>query len=268
MQSRQIQVFGVIGSSVLVLFIVIFLGADIQRLLQNFTQGTISLTPISDDQVVMEASAVKDLTDRINSESRELLQSMQAHKVQTEYKEYKVQTEQPEKKTPQTLTEQERESVPVDVTQQPSQITGMSDDVQAKALSDIEVQKRVVPDIEVNTETTESVNSEIRTLLRSVPFFRHSEGLTPENERVLDAIAEKLTSIDYPYTLVVEGHTESGSVPDMSEKMAFDVASYLKRKLSAVVIDSVGYADAYPIIDDPANIENRRVEIIVRRSEG
>jgi len=43
---------------------------------------------------------------------------------------------------------------------------------------------------------------------------------------------------------------------DVSEKMVFSVASYLRRKLPAVVIDTFGYADAYPIIDDPASKEN------------
>jgi len=53
MQSRQIQVFGLIGSVVLILFIVIFLGKDFHQLYLKY--GGENLIPsFHDEQVVMK----------------------------------------------------------------------------------------------------------------------------------------------------------------------------------------------------------------------
>ncbi len=220
MQSKQIQLFGFIGSAVLILFIVIFMGKDFYNLFLKYNENLLFL-PVSDVQVSQEASAAVAVEDKIAKKSE-------------------VSQKSDVEKAPVVAKKKENVSSP-------------------------ELQKSIVSEASFDLST---VNKEIRAMLGTVPFFRYSMALTSKNKAVLNSVSEKLTALPYSYTLDIEGHTEAGISAHVSETMATRVEAYLKRKLPGVTIRTIGYANAYPIIDDPKNRENRRVEIIVRRSDG
>jgi outer membrane protein OmpA-like peptidoglycan-associated protein len=248
MQSRQIQVFGLIGSVVLILFIVIFLGKDFHQLYLKY--GGENLIPsFHDEQVVMEANVVKNLTERLNRESSQILENRQQ-------KEAAVSDESVSESHPESVVSK------VDSEQNTAVVNTV---VQNGSLTTVEKvsssEKKLSPQEEIKV-----LNKEIRTLLAQVPFFKFSMALTPKNKKVLDQIALKLSSLGFAYSITVEGHTEAGVSARSSETMAMRVAGYLTEKIPGITVETVGYGNRYPIIDDPRNIENRRVEIIVRRS--
>ncbi len=233
MQSRQIQVFGLIGSAVLVLFIVIFLGKDFHRLYLKHA-GEISHEVVAEGNTPAETEVIK----------------------------VPVVAEAVSQQQPKTVAEtsvpavkQEEEVASPPVQEERTKVNGTG---QAKVESDLPP---------VRAETPETINKEIARLLREAHFFRYSMALTQKNKALLDKVADRLSEISFPYMIEIEGHTERGLSKRASEQMARGVEAYLQNRLPGVTIKIVGYGDAYPIIDDPESLENRRVEIIVRRRD-
>jgi len=251
MQSRQIQLFGIIGTAVLILFTVIFFGKDFYHLYLNFTRGT-TLPSLSDEQIVMEAEAVKNLQERLDKEAAPMLKKfrpeLKSEKSISEMTTGVVETTSI-KKVESHLSKAEQQSVS-SVQQEPPS-----------------VQKSEKSISQESAVTLPVLNREIRLMMRQVPFFRHSMALTKENKAILDQIVEKIELLSKPFHIVVEGHTEASVSKNTSETMAMRVKQYLIQKLPDVEIESVGYGNDYPIIDEANNKENRRVEILIRRDE-
>jgi outer membrane protein OmpA-like peptidoglycan-associated protein len=249
MQSRQIQVFGLIGSVVLILFIVIFLGKDFHQLYLKY--GGENLIPsFHDEQVVMEADVVKNLTERLNRESSQVLENIQ-----------EKENASPEKSVSKRVVESSIVSK-ADTIEKAVKLPAAIQNGSVAAVQDISASENKLS----AEEEIKILNKEISMLLQQVPFFKFSMALTPKNKKVLDQIALKLSSSGFAYSITVEGHTEAGVSARSSETMALRVARYLKEKIPGITVETVGYGNMYPIIDDPYNTENRRVEIIVRRS--
>jgi len=91
--------------------------------------------------------------------------------------------------------------------------------------------------------------------------------LRPKEKAVLREIAEQLRTLPFAYSVVVEGHTSAGHSKKETLLMAKRTASFLKKIVPGVAITEVGYGTLYPIIYDLKDPENRRIEIIVRRSD-
>ena len=264
MQSRQIQVFGFIGSAVLILFIVIFLGQDFHRLFLKYSEN-LPFSSVSDAQVAKEASAAatsaKHIAEKAVIANRD--DNKKSVPVMQPAKEAAAEANMPAKVAAKSETVQKSDAVQALTTKQKEKVPAVAKVKEPVVASDM--QKPAASPVPSDPS---AVNKEIRTILGTVPFFRHSMALTSKNKAVLDSVVKRLGTLPYPYTLDVEGHTEAGIAAGVSETMAARVEAYLRRKLPGVTIRTIGYADAYPIIDDPKNKENRRVEIIVRRSDG
>ena len=245
MQSRQIQTFGLIGTSVLILFIVIFLGKDFHKLYQYY-MNDIALSGMGDEQIVMESHAVENLKNILNEEGSRMLAGYD--------KEKSVQNkaDETEKIIPAAVKTDKKTVLP----------TSVKSTVQKnppKAVSEA-VQKTV------SERTPASVTKKLRYLLGGTPFFHNGLQLTDANTAVLDQVAAQLQKLPYSYKLEVEGHTEKGAGKYFSQKMAEETAAYLKKKLPSVKIKSIGYGSLYPVSDNIQDLANRRIEIIVRRS--
>jgi len=259
MQSRQIQLFGFLGSAVLILFIVIFLGRDFHRVFLKYS-GSLPFAAESDVQVIekrsITATSVKHTAKKALVSVKD--DSKRSIPVEHSGKDTAAKTHIPVKVTEQVVKSQEEQksdAVKVSVVKQkkkdPVVTKAKAHDVLSSAPFDLF-----------------SINKEIHAMLGTVPFFHNGIALTSKNKAVLDRVAEKLQTLPFPYVIEVEGHTEAGIAAGVSETMALRVEAYLHQKIPALMIRTIGYADAYPIIDDPESKENRRVEIIIRRREG
>ena len=249
MQSKQIQLFGVVGTAVLILFTVIFFGKDFYQLYLKYTQGT-TLPALSDEQIVMEADAMKNLQERLDKEAAPML------------KEYHPQNES--KKSSVAETEEASLS-------QTETVTPLHEKLHKKAseeeLSAVLAEKNEAKEAKADVFSLKDINARLRGLMREGSFFRHSMALSKANKEILDQVAATIKEIPEAFYVVVEGHTEAGVSRSTSETMALRVKQYLAEKLPGVKIESVGYGNEYPVIDEAANKENRRVEILIRRGE-
>lgn len=246
MQSRQIQVFGVIGSAVLILFIVIFLGRDFHSLFHKYSES-LPFSPLNEaPQEVKKTSGVVVESEVVSEKAV----------VETENR----NNENIGKKSLSVMQSVKEAGAEENL---PAKVTGIIESKQKKKVSEVATDAKK-PVVSNASSSLSMINKEIRTMLRAAPFFQHSMALTSKNKKVLDQVSKKIAVLSSPFILRIEGHTEAGIATNVSEVMAERVGAYLRRKLPGVQIRMVGYANEYPIIDDPKNKENRRIEILIK----
>ena len=290
MQSRQIQIFGLIGTMILILFIVIFLGKDFHQLYLNYTQNS-TLPTLSDDQIVMDAHAVRELEEKLNEESEAVLAgySLQSSEstAMTEEKGRdfapSVKEEVHTEATVSAALVQSDENVPDKLSKEAGETEYSADDISKPAAEEEKVEKAVVSkpvSASVSVTQTEAekkepgilpvetakINKTIHQILEKGTFFHHGLVLSGENRALLDQVAKKVKALGSGYVLEVEGHTKQGVAKAVSGKMAIKAAAYLRKKLPGVTVTTVGYGNEYPVSDDLKDDSNTRIEVIVRRS--
>ena len=291
MQSRQIQIFGLIGTMILILFIVIFLGKDFHQLYLNYTQNN-TLPTLSDDQIVMDAHVVRELEEKLNEESETVLagystQSSEATAMAEEKSKDSGPSVKAEVTTEATVTAasiHSDENVPDKFSKAASETESSTEAKLKTATEQEKVEKAVVSKpatasvsvTQVEAEKKEpgilpvetaAINKTIHQILEKGAFFHHGLVLSGENRALLDQVAKKVQPLGSGYMLEVEGHTKQGVAKGVSGKMAMKAAEYLRMKLPGVIVTTVGYGDEYPISDDLKDDSNTRIEVIVRRSE-
>lgn len=111
------------------------------------------------------------------------------------------------------------------------------------------------------------LNHQIHAKLIANGVKAEGRGLRPKEKAVLREIAERLRTLPFAYSVAVEGHTSAGHSKKETLLMAKRAGSFLKKILPGTEITEVGYGTLYPISDDLKNPVNRRIEIIVRRSD-
>lgn len=106
----------------------------------------------------------------------------------------------------------------------------------------------------------------------ALPFQSGSAALTPEAEKVLEALGRALNSSELsPYRFRIEGHTDTaGEAPvnlALSERRAATVREYLvgKHGVSASRLDALGLGETQLLVQTPdatPEPRNRRVQIV------
>jgi outer membrane protein OmpA-like peptidoglycan-associated protein len=281
MQSRQIQIFGLIGTAILLLFIVIFLGKDFHHLYQHYFQHE-TLPALNDDQIVMDAHTVRELEEKLNEESETVLAGYKAESnkmdmtrdseasdiLQTERSEETAVLEEEQSRIIKTSTSSE-----VATTAQSEKIEHVKRVSDESSKSAIKPESTIAPGTNAASKPERSavdlteVNIELKNIIGNGAFFHHELTLTQDNRKILDEAAKEIERIGSGYRLEVEGHTKEGLAKAYSMKMAEKVAAYLRKVLPGIVITTVGYGNEYPISDDLNDASNTRIELIVRRSE-
>jgi outer membrane protein OmpA-like peptidoglycan-associated protein len=288
MQSRQIQIFGLIGAAILILFIVIFLGKDFHKLYLEYLQSK-TLPTLKDDQVVMDAHAVKVLEEKLDEESESVLAEYKTKSVDAEgsvnharsvtLNDSRIVNErsrEAEDKPKKPLVVHKTDSVS-NINDRHSK-DNIAIEVEKKANHENILQSvsKVLPVTNVQKERvakplaasdTTVLNRAIHQVVEKGAFFHNGLSLTQQNRDILDNVIEKIKELGSGYSVEVEGHTKRGLAKSYSKQMASETANYLQKGLPGVVIKSVGYGDEYPVIDDLEDVRNTRIEIIVRRSE-
>jgi outer membrane protein OmpA-like peptidoglycan-associated protein len=280
MQSRQIQIFGLIGTAILLLFIVIFLGKDFHQLYQHYFQNE-TLPVLNDDQIVMDAHAVRELEEKLNEESETVLAGYKADSDKTDMKSELAAAASDVSKMGRSdetaVLEEEQPSMiktnassEVVTTAQSEKIVQVSKESSKSA---IKPQTYVAPAMTAASKPEPSavdlteVNRKLRNIIENGAFFHQGLILTPDNRKLLDEAAKEIERIGSGYRLEIEGHTKEGLSKAYSLKMAEKTAAYLRKVLPDIVITTVGYGNEYPISDDLNDVGNTRIELIVRRSE-
>ncbi len=258
-ESRQIQLFGLLGSLILVLFIVIFLGRDFYQLyLQNFQNPQIP--GLSDEQIVMEAQAVDQLQEQLDEEGAALLEAY------TKRQEGAVAVEKPENNSLQTtvasdvLLHRQKDNAAHESAAASKEITEEEREKKAEPVHNAEV-------VLTQAEDIRGLNRRIHRQLQKVMPGSGDQLLSEEFRQTLQEVVSVLRDLPFACSIEVEGHTPEGVSKRKSQQMAQQVADYLKGLLADVPVRSVGYGSTYPISDDLRDPANRRVEIIVRRRE-
>ncbi len=276
MQSRQIQIFGLLATSLLILFIVIFLGKDFYRLYQSYTQSS-ELPALDDDQIVMQSYAVENLKQMLDME-----QGTKAEKAVEKVS-----------KTDTSLSQSQREEAAAGDVAHVAKTDAVSPQRAAAVSQSAPVKRPVAEAQQIDTteretatvaanrpadtqksapvviaepETLAKRNRRIHRMLQNAHLFANGTKLAASDRKVLESVVADLGSLEAPYRLEIEGHTRAGVPERVSLQMARATADYLRERLPGVRIGTVGYGNRYPISDDPYDKENRRVEIIVRRS--
>ncbi len=106
----------------------------------------------------------------------------------------------------------------------------------------------------------------------SLPFHSGSATLTPDAEKMLEALARALNAPELaPYRFRIEGHTDTaGEAPvnlALSERRAARVREHLVGRLGVAPtrLDAVGLGESQPLVQTPdgtAEPRNRRVQIV------
>lgn len=106
----------------------------------------------------------------------------------------------------------------------------------------------------------------------ALPFQSGSAALTPEAEKMLDALGRALNSPELArYRFKIEGHTDTaGDAPvnlALSERRAATVREYLVNRLGVAAsrLDAVGLGETQLLVQTPdatAEPRNRRVQIL------
>ncbi len=278
-QSRQIQLFGFLGTSILILFIVIFLGKDFYALyLHYLSGGEVSVLEEAAkaqrrDPGLSEAAPATEPRSAITADKSEAVAAAERDdSVQPHIQPLQKSGEAFQPPAPVTTKREVKESVVNSgfvnsAVQEPSAAapseTAMSDS------GPLGVQKvKVVKVSETKSRESDvrAINHRFHLLLQERPFFHSALRLTDANRALLDRVADSVRALPFAAELVVEGHTAQGIAPARSRKMAKIVARYLRTKLPGLKIMTAGYANTYPISDDLKDPANTRIEIIVRRS--
>ncbi len=276
MQSRQIQIFGLLATSMLILFIVIFLGKDFYRLYQSYTQSS-SLPALDDDQIVMESYAVENLKQMLDMEQGTKAKQAARKVSQTDASLSQSRREEAAAGDVAHIAKTEAvspqraaavgQSAPVKYpAAEAQQIDTTESEAATTAANRSADTKKSTPVVMAEPETLAKRNRRIHRMLQNAHLFANGTKLTISDRQVLERIVADLGSLETPYRLEIEGHTRAGVPQRVSLQMAQATAAYLREKLPGVAIGTVGYGNRYPISDDPYDSENRRVEIIVRRS--
>ena len=106
----------------------------------------------------------------------------------------------------------------------------------------------------------------------ALPFQAGSAALTPDAERMVEALGKALNSPELSrYRFRIEGHTDtSGEAPvnmALSERRAAAVRDHLVNRLgvAAARLDAVGLGESKPLVETPDGTtepRNRRVQVV------
>lgn len=106
----------------------------------------------------------------------------------------------------------------------------------------------------------------------ALPFQAGSAALTPDAERMVEALGKALNSPELSrYRFRIEGHTDtSGEAPvnmTLSERRAAAVRDHLVNRLgvAAARLDAVGLGETKPVVETPDGVvepRNRRVQVV------
>ncbi len=233
MASRQIQFFGLIGGSLLILSVVLLFGKDLYFHWQKYRIDSYELQPIDSEQIIMQKSALEDLTQSLNDESDYMVEKNIQAQMTDEH-----QSKEVDKKPDLLIVDRELEN----------QVSQKKEN-------------------EKKTDKIDLIKNEIKDILSSHALLQKSAHIDEADKRSLEKIVSLLKTVENKnLTVSVEGHTQKGQPLFVSSDMAKEVSNYLQKSLASFKIKSVGYGNRYPVSDDTADISNKRVEIIIRRS--
>ena len=201
-QSRQIQVFGLLGTSILILFIVIFLGKDFEALYLHYTHKNVS---------VLEDSVVVD--DATRSAAQQQSEALAAQKQQKQEAAEKPADKQIDAGESMTLASEAVKAVAVKkplesgVVQSTLQSDGMKKSEIKKSLTPVVVQKHVVATegaekekrLSAKVETTEGANmvkadqqqqaernTALQAAMTEMPAIEKDDKRAPQQQKRID----------------------------------------------------------------------------------
>ncbi len=243
MVSRQIHFFGFIGGSLLILFIVLFFGKEFYNQWCDYSVSDYELQTIKSDQIVMQKSALEDLAQSLNEQSDYMIYEDLRKAVDEDREKKGI-------KKPDLLI----------VDEELRKVTVSKKDHSLK--QDPSSEQKEKPD------PVTSVKRSIKEIMNSYALLQNRSYLNDEDKKVLDRIVSLLRPLKENIKVVVEGHTQSGLAPFISSDMAEATSKYLQESIPSLNIESIGYANRYPICEDVNDISNKRVEIIIRKRSG
>jgi len=262
MQSRQVRLFGVIGGIILIFFLVIFFGNDIKQLIYPSNIDNLSKVEESTNNKIKKALENESNSDNNLANNISKIKNPIAKKLDDE-KESMIVSEvvKEEKIIQNTLLE----SPEVNKTILLQNVTRPITDEQVVVEKEVKTVGKIIPEVK-KEDIFLLVKKEIKSYLKENPLYRQSvQYLSEDDKKTLEQIVLQLKKLQIPYLLKVEGHTEAKQLHNVSVVMGENVKRYLVSKLSAVQMEVNGYGNEYPILDDPTAIENRRIELIIRR---
>ncbi len=275
MRSREIQIFGFVTATLLILFIVIFLGKDFYRLYTERGES-VTLPDLQDDQIVMDSHAVKVLQEVLDEESADMMGAAASGKESNAGDSSQKGVPSPER-SEAVINEPEisgagpmEGEVLQNIAEGSSEERGTLRKIdEEEALQTPVTHNAELPATAVTDGSDEVVqlNREIHRIVTAEPLFDKHERLTVSGKKILEEVTAKLTHLPFPYAIVVEGHTSS-SIPEVSGKeMAEEAALFLRERLPEKKITTVSYGSTYPLSDDLSDNLNTRIEIVIRRIE-
>ena len=126
------------------------------------------------------------------------------------------------------------------------------------------------------TETTglAPIEDKITVLLEEHPIYfkTSSSTIRKDSQEGLNQVSTALKALPKGTVVTVEGHTDAtGDATlnkQLSQQRADAVKFYLKKSgLNQLIIKATGYGEERPLVNDPNDKKNRRVEIRLERGE-
>ena len=131
-----------------------------------------------------------------------------------------------------------------------------------------------VKTVAVKNITVKIIENRVALLLHEHPiYFRtNSSSIRKDSQEGLTQISTALKELPKGTIVTVEGHTDATgnatSNKKLSQKRADAVKFYLKKSgLNHLIIKATGYGEERPLVSDPNDEKNRRVEIRLERGE-
>ncbi len=128
--------------------------------------------------------------------------------------------------------------------------------------------------VAVKNITVKIIENRVALLLHEHPIYfkTNSSRIRKDSQEGLNQISTALKELPKGTIVTVEGHTDAtGNVisnKKLSQKRADAVKFYLKKSgLNHLIIKAIGYGAERPLVSDPNDEKNRRVEIQLERGE-
>ena len=125
-----------------------------------------------------------------------------------------------------------------------------------------------------NSENLEEIKEKITILSNDNPiYFKINSSTIHQNSKDgLNKIFRALKELSSGTVVTVEGHTDaigdSFFNKQLSQKRANSIKFYLETGgLEHLTIEAIGYGEEQPLVNNPNDKQNRRVEIVLKRGE-
>ena len=140
--------------------------------------------------------------------------------------------------------------------------------------SNLQIDRNISVNLLENSENLKEIKEKITTLLKDNPiYFKISSStIHQDSKEGLNKIVRALKELSYGVVVTVEGHTDAiGDAffnKKLSQKRANSIKFYLEKGgLDHLIIESIGYGEEQPLVNNPNDKQNRRVEIVLKRGE-